>query len=278
LGTFFESSLVKCNEKSTGFRHLDYFPLVNSRAHKLGDDQNQAGILNKQFRETYNTFLKTMLEKEKMSNADWLCYTFYLLLQDRIQEAIKIYERVNPDDFKQCHTLKIQYDYMTAYLDFYTGSETGFQKARTISKNYEDYPVLAWRILFNEILDQLSEFDGVSLLADFEIDQEDEEKKKANYKKSKQMEPSFSATLEGKTISLDYINIPKVEIKYYVIDPEVLFSRTPFVSQGTEDFSFTKPMVAFAYQLDKDLKIFNVPIEKEYETKNMVIEISAVGK
>lgn len=92
------------------------------------------------------------------------------------------------------------------------------------------------------------------------------------------MEPSFSATLEGKTISLDYINIPKVEIKYYVIDPEVLFSRTPFVSQGTEDFSFTKPMVAFAYQLDKDLKIFNVPIEKEYETKNMVIEISAVGK
>lgn len=257
---------------------MDYFPLVNSRAHKLGDDQNQAGILNKQFRETYNTFLKTMLEKEKMSNADWLCYTFYLLLQDRIQEAIKIYERVNPDDFKQSHTLKIQYDYMTAYLDFYTGSETGFQKARTISKNYEDYPVLAWRILFNEILDQLSEFDGVSLLADFEIDQEDEEKKKANYKKSKQMEPSFNATLEGKTISLDYINIPKVEIKYYVIDPEVLFSRTPFVSQGTEDFSFTKPMVAFAYQLDKDLKIFNVPIEKEYETKNMVIEISAVGK
>jgi len=58
--------------------------------------------------------------------------------------------------------------------------------------------------------------------------------------------------LESKTISIDYINIPKVEIKYYVIDPEALFSRTPFVSQGTEDFSFTKPMVAFTHVLDKD--------------------------
>lgn len=33
---------------------------------------------------------------------------------------------VNPDEFKHDHTLKIQYDYMTAYLDFYTGSENGF--------------------------------------------------------------------------------------------------------------------------------------------------------
>ena len=84
--------------------------------------------------------------------------------------------------------------------------------------------------------------------------------------------------MESKTISIDYINIPKVEIKYYVIDPEVLFSRTPFVSQGTEDFSFTKPMVAFTHVLDKDQKVINIPIDKEYETKNMVLEVSAVGK
>jgi len=38
LGTFFECGLIKCSEKSTGFWHLDYFPLVNSRAHWLGDE------------------------------------------------------------------------------------------------------------------------------------------------------------------------------------------------------------------------------------------------
>lgn len=37
-------------------------------------------------------------------------------------------------------------------------------------------------------------------------------------------------------------------------------------------------MKAFVYELDKDLKVHNVQIDKEYETKNMVIEISAVGK
>ena len=108
-----------------------------------------------------------MVEKEKLSNADYLWYTYYLLLQDWIQEAIKIFAQVNPDEFKHDNTLKIQYDYMTAYLDFYTGSENGFQKARAISKVYEEYPVLAWRILFTEILDQLAEFDGVATLADF---------------------------------------------------------------------------------------------------------------
>jgi len=37
-------------------------------------------------------------------------------------------------------------------------------------------------------------------------------------------------------------------------------------------------MVAFVHNLDKDLKVFNISIDKEYETRNMVIEISAVGK
>lgn len=88
-----------------------------------------------------------------MSSPEWLCYTYYLLLQDKIPEAIKIFERVLPESFADDHTLKIQFDYMTAYLDFYTGSESGFKKAREISASYENYPVLAWRILFTEIMD-----------------------------------------------------------------------------------------------------------------------------
>jgi hypothetical protein len=32
--------------------------------------------------------------------------------------------------------------------------------ARTIVRKYEDYPILAWRMPFLEILDQLNEYDG----------------------------------------------------------------------------------------------------------------------
>ena len=167
---------------------------------------------------------------------------------------------------------------MRSYLDFYTGSETGFKVARTISKQYEEYPVLAWRVLFTEIVDQLMEFDGVLSLDEVEIDQEDEDKKKMNLKKSKELEPQFHCELKGEEIVMDYLNVAEVDIKYYVIDPEVLFSRTPFLMQETEDFSYAKPMVQFNHQLDKSKKQLTTKINAEYLNKNMVIEVLAVGK
>lgn len=54
----------------------------------------------------------------------------------------------------------MQYDYMSAYFDFFTGQAEGFKIARSIVRNYEDYPIPAWRIPFLEILDQLNEYDG----------------------------------------------------------------------------------------------------------------------
>lgn len=92
------------------------------------------------------------------------------------------------------------------------------------------------------------------------------------------MEPQFHCSLEGKTITMEYLNVMEVEIKYYVIDPEVLFSRTPFLMQKNEDFSYTKPMVAFHHPLDKDLKNKDIAIVPEFEKQNLVIEVSAVGK
>jgi hypothetical protein len=42
---------------------------------------------------------------------------------------------------------------MSAYFDFFIGQEQGFKVARDIVRRYENYPVLAWRIPFLEILD-----------------------------------------------------------------------------------------------------------------------------
>jgi len=64
------------------------------------------------------------------------------------------------DSLPEDGTLRIQHDYMSAYFDFFTGEENGFKVARTIVRKYEDYPILAWRMPFLEILDQLNEYDG----------------------------------------------------------------------------------------------------------------------
>jgi len=92
VGTFFSSSLITCTPQASDFKHLDYFPLVNSRAHKVGDDIT-AGILNVQFKETYNKFLLTIVEKHSLDNEDWLNLTYYLLLQDRVSEAMQTFQR-----------------------------------------------------------------------------------------------------------------------------------------------------------------------------------------
>jgi hypothetical protein len=91
----------------------------------------------------------------------------------------------------------MQYDYMSAYFDFYTGASEGFKVARSIVRKYEDYPVISWRVLFLEILDQLNEYDGEeNSNLELESDNLAEDKKKQNYKKSIKKEPTLDAEVK----------------------------------------------------------------------------------
>ena len=81
-------------------------------------------------------------------------------MQDRIDEAIRLLDTIDIEKDNPTETLKIQYDYMKAYFDFFTGESESFKTARAIVRKYEDYPVGSWRILFLEILDHLNELDG----------------------------------------------------------------------------------------------------------------------
>jgi len=69
LGSQFESSLVSVNEHEEShdiFNFLDYYPLVNARAHRVGgmdqassnsSSETKQWILNKNLRETYMRFM-----------------------------------------------------------------------------------------------------------------------------------------------------------------------------------------------------------------------------
>ena len=83
-------------------------------------------------------------------------------------EAVEVFKRVKPEELPG-ETLKMQHDYMSAYFDFFTGQEEGFKVARAVVRKYEEYPVMAWRIPFLEILDQLNEYDGEMLDDDEEL-------------------------------------------------------------------------------------------------------------
>lgn len=54
------------------------------------------------------------------------------------------------------------------------------------------------------------------------------------------MEPQMDFTVDNNTkaIIIDYINVAKIRVNYYLIDLEILFSKTPFITSDAQDFSF----------------------------------------
>lgn len=54
---------------------------------------------------------------------------------------------------------------------------------------------------------------------------------------------------EKQTLTIEIANIKSISIKFYIIDAEILFSRTPFLKENTEEFSFVKP----CHMIEKEL-------------------------
>lgn len=100
----------------------------------------------------------------------------------------------------------------------------------------------SWRNLFKEISEQLKEIDesykpaGGKEEVKFDNFEDTEQERK---RKQVKMEPQMDFTIDtqNKTVHIDYINVAKVRVNYYLIDLEILFSKTPFISS----VSFIKP-------------------------------------
>jgi len=75
---------------------------------------------------------------------------------------------------------------------------------------------------------------------------------------------------------VSYANISEVTIKFYFIDLEILFSRSPFIKQNIEDFSFVIPNFQEAINLEKQInyQTLKYEIPSQYATQNIFIEVS----
>jgi len=151
--------------------------------------------------------------------------TYYLLLQDRIDEAMKIFKRITMTG-KEDEEFKLQYDYFAAYLDFYS-EDHKFQRARDICIKYLNYPVLSWRSLFIDIANQLAEFDGDEMINDDMIEDTD---KKQNIKNAEK-EEIINMELEGTKLNIAYQNIKEITVLFlqggfgnFVLEKPILVS------------------------------------------------------
>ncbi len=120
------------------YTHLEYIPLVNSRAHLLGQKRQ---ILKDKIKKQYQIFLKRVSYRSTsltdIKCDDKLAAIYYLLLQDRISETLFVY---NGLDTNECKTnSELTYDYLTAYMSLYHDSDDEKEvfKAINIARDIE---------------------------------------------------------------------------------------------------------------------------------------------
>jgi hypothetical protein len=246
------------------YEHLEYSPLVNQRAHRLG---NEARIANPAVLTQYRALLDCLAHKPALDATDHMSVAYYLFLQDRIEEALARFHQV---DAKALPT-RLQHDYFQCYAGFYEGS---LAAARGIAARYSDYPVSRWRLLFADVTSQLDEIEGKVATLE-KGDQPDREKQQTELAAS---EPSFDFKVENKTIGLNYKNLAEVVVNYYLMDPEFSFSSNPFVSENASRFSIIKPNQSAVQALPKDKDTIEVPLPAEFAKANVLVEIVAAGQ
>ena len=275
IGHEFDLLFIKLDKTNNAhiLNHLDYYPILKNRIFKLPKSKS---ILTTQLRDTYENYVSYLITLEKINDYEYMRLCYYLILQQRIKEATVIYNKINKKEIigSNLTSLELQYDYLTAYLDFSNGYPK-FEKARAIAKKYKDISVSNWKNMFNEIEDQLNEYDG-KINFDEEINKEQEEISKKEKHKA-ESEEVLNMEVKDQVINIIYKNISEIKVKYYLIDIEILFSRSPFVKKTKIDFGFIKPQKIDIIKLEKKSNenkyILNIP--EELKNKNFYLEVSS---
>lgn len=214
VGNYFDLSLLKTSDDN--FFHIEFEPLVNARAYKLG---NQQKINNTRLREVYKEFLICLIEKDRLENLDLICLCQYLIYQERYNKVKDVYLRIetkHSEGVARKGHLQIQYDYLTCYLDL--------DRAQIIAPLYSNYPVPTWKKHFNQVeylLQELREEEPNQIL-------------------TQTNEPVLSFEIQDNSINLTYENVDFWTIRIYKIDLEVIFLKNPFLIQDIKSFGLSK--------------------------------------
>jgi hypothetical protein len=261
-GLVLDSPLVTIDPvERKNYQHIDFDPLINARAHPFGDRRE---IFNHDLAYQYLGLLSVLSYRPVLTDADWLDVTYYLMLQDRVTEALQAFARVDASKL----STGIQYDAMRAYLAFY--SDDPWQ-ARDIALKYVDHPVARWRNQFNEILAQLDEIGGGGIAI------VDSENLNQNQTSSAAAEPTLDLDVEAGQVSFDYQNLDGCEVRYYEMDIEFLFSTSPFVQQGSNAFAYIRPNLTQYIPLDANQSNHSLVIPTQFASSNLMVEVRGAG-
>jgi hypothetical protein len=264
-GAALRSPMVDIDPVVRGWHeHLEYAPLIHARAHALGGTRK---ILDQALAGQYRHFLDVLACQPALSGEDILAAAYYLLLQDRVSEGLVMFDRVDGDAV----ATRLQYDYMAAVVALYRSQA---EAARQIALVHAEHPVDRWRKRFAAVVSAVDETGGTAARPEGEADEGAWLAEQAHLAETEQ---GFDIAVEGGAVVLSYQNLTQVEVRYYLMDIELAFSRAPFVSQATERFALVKPHGVDAVALPAEARQHRFALPPAYARRNVVVEVVAAG-
>lgn len=223
------------------YEHLELAPLVNARAHRLGP---KLRILNDGLAAQYTRFLDLVAHRRAPTAEDLLAAAHYLLAQDRVTPALAVLARIDPGAL----TDRMQHDYLAGYAACLVGDLPG---ARQVATRWRDHPVDRWRHKFAALAAMLDEVEGAAPVVDPSGEAHrpartsaslvDPRSRDQQHAELAGKQPVFDLAVDRDGIVVHSQHIAQLELRFFEMDVELLFSRQPFVQSDVSRFSFIEP-------------------------------------
>ncbi|QEF96173.1 hypothetical protein Mal15_02000 [Stieleria maiorica] len=279
VGPSLESTLLSVDSIQQGaYEHLEYAPLVRARIHRLGEVDE---ILNPKFLNHYQQFVRRLGFQAEIADVEEMPLTYYLLLQNRIEEATKAFGTLDRERIAS----QLQYDYLAGYLALHQGD---YERALEIAGRHESHPVPRWNDRFAQmalhVLQRYELMDSGQLVsagpaktiddsgvspkaADLAIADRD----RANSQASAAV-PEVIVRVEDDTIRIDHRNADQVDINLYGVDLELLFSNAPFARNDLQRIAMVRPTRADTLTMQSKTGTTRYPIPAELRSKTLLVE------
>ncbi|MDB4338923.1 hypothetical protein OAA19_02315 [Rubripirellula sp.] len=273
VGPVLNSSLLRVDPiEQSLFETLEYSPLVRGRIHQLGV-QNE--ILNPTFRSQYESLTRILGFQNQIDPASRLLLTYYLLLQNRITEAIEQFNLVDRDNVET----KLQYDYLAAFLAMH---QANYDQATQIAMNYQEYPIPRWRLRFAEMLKNLQQ--GRSLQESENLDEDALESnpregslaiddRNRRMGDAAEQVPVVVLDIDGNTLRIDHRNCEMATVNFYGVDLELLFSKAPFVREDLKRMAMVRPMLSQEIKFGTANASTEFQLDKAMQSQTLLVEV-----
>jgi len=258
---------------------LEYSPLVRARIHRLGE---QDEILNSTFRAQYEQFSRTLGFSSRIEDKQWLVMTYYLLIQNRITEAIDTFGLVDPAKINT----RLQYDYLSAYLAMHEGN---YDKAEQIAVQHAEDQIPRWRGRFSQLAAQLKQRKNLAQTEQLvavdagkgrepipegsgDLAVMDRELQQAS---ASEQQPEVVVRVEGNTLRIDHRRSKEAVVNFYGVDLELLFSKAPFVRDDLQRMAMVEPMRSDSLKFESATGVGRMELDENQQRQTLLIEVVA---